>query len=189
MGIWLLLSGIVGAVASFLLLYERIQLWADPTHSTACDVNPWVSCGAVMESWQAATFGFPNIFIGVVAFPLLILSALVILAAGKKLQHSRVWWIGMQVGATFALGFTIWLWYSAVYQIGVLCPYCMIVWAAVIPFFFIVTARNIIHGVFSQKTSRKLKEIAQQWWWVMVVMAYLLVILSIILEFPYLLSW
>src|SRR5699024_8182069 len=57
--IWLVVTGLVGAVASFLLLYERVQLWNDPEHVSACDVNPWVSCGEVMGSWQAATFGFP----------------------------------------------------------------------------------------------------------------------------------
>ncbi|WP_223881344.1 vitamin K epoxide reductase family protein [Nesterenkonia ebinurensis] len=176
---WLLVTGAVGAVASFLLLYERVQLWNNAEHVTACDVNPWVSCGAVMESWQAATFGFPNIFIGVVAFPLLIGVAVSLLAAGGR---APAWYyLGLQAGAVFAMGFITWLWYSAVFSIGVLCPYCMIVWTAVIPFFVVTTARNIVHGVLP--ASAALKRAARDWWWVAIVVIYLLVFASILLNF------
>lgn len=175
--LWLLITGAVGAVASFLLLYERVQLWNNTDHVTACDVNPWVSCGAVMESWQAATFGFPNIFIGVVAFPLLI-GVAVSLWAGRM---PGWYYLGLQAGAVFAFGFITWLWYSAVFSIGVLCPYCMIVWAAVIPFFVVTTARNIVHGVIP--ASAGLKRAARDWWWVAIVVIYLLVFASILLNF------
>ncbi|GAA1806057.1 vitamin K epoxide reductase family protein [Nesterenkonia flava] len=178
--LWLLITGIVGAAASFLLLYERVQLWMNPDHITACDVNPWVSCGEVMGSWQAATFGFPNIFIGVVAFPVLIAATLSMAAAGRM---PRWYYLGLQAGAVFAMGFITWLWYSAVFSIGVLCPYCMVVWAAVIPFFVVTTARNIIHGVLP--ASAAVRRVAADWWWVAVVVLYLLVILSIVLKFPH----
>ena len=177
--LWLLVTAAVGAAASFLLLYERVQLWNDTEHVTACDVNPWVSCGAVMESWQAATFGFPNIFIGVVAFPLLIAVAVSLLAAGGRMP--AWYYLGLQAGVVFAMGFITWLWYSAVYSIGVLCPYCMIVWAAVIPLFVVTTARNIVHGVIPAPPG--LKRVARDWWWVAIVVIYLLVFASILLNF------
>ncbi|WP_120004881.1 vitamin K epoxide reductase family protein [Nesterenkonia muleiensis] len=177
--IWLLVTGAVGALASFLLLYERVRLWNDPQHVTACDLNPWVSCGEVMQSWQSATFGFPNIFIGVVAFPLLIGVAVSLLATGGRMP--RWYYHGLQAGAVFAFGFIIWLWYSAVYTIGVLCPYCMIVWAAVIPLFVVTTARNIVHGVIP--ASAGVKRVARDWWWVVVAVLYLLVFTSILLNF------
>ncbi|GAA4926121.1 vitamin K epoxide reductase family protein [Nesterenkonia rhizosphaerae] len=179
-GLWLLITGLVGAVASFLLLHERVQLWQDPNHTTACDINPWVSCGQVMGSWQASTFGFPNIFIGVVGFPVLVAVAVSILAAAR---FPRWYWLGLQAGAIFAFGFCIWLWANAVYVIGVLCPYCMVVWAAVIPFFVATTARNIIHGVIP--ASAGVKRIASEWWWVAVVVIYLLVFASILVQFSY----
>lgn len=177
--IWLLATGAVGTLASFLLLYERVQLWNDPNHVTACDVNPWVSCGQVMQAWQASTFGFPNIFIGVVAFPLLIAVAVSLLASGGRMP--RWYYAGLQAGAVFAFGFCVWLWVSAVYVIGVLCPYCMIVWSAVIPFFVVTTARNMVHGVIP--ASAGMKKIAADWWWVAVLVIYLLVFASILLNF------
>lgn len=177
--LWLLGTALVGAFASFLLLYERVKLWNNPDHVTSCDVNPWVSCGEVMQSWQAATFGFPNIFIGVVAFPLLIAVAVSLLAAGGRMP--TWYYYGLQAGALFAFGFITWLWYSAVYDIGVLCPYCMIVWAAVIPFFVVTTARNIVHGVIP--ASEGLKKVARDWWWVVVVVLYLVVFTTILFQF------
>ena len=183
MGMWMLITGLIGAVASFLLLYERIQLWRDADHSTACDINPWVSCGQVMESWQASTFGFPNIFVGVVGFPL-VMAIGVGLSGGVR--HPRWYWHGLQAGVLFALGFCVWLWSQAVYVIDALCPYCMVVWAAVIPLAVVVTARNIIHGVLP--SSEGLRRFAADWWWVVMVLLYLLVVVSIVLQFPQALS-
>lgn len=184
MGLWLLFTGLIGALASFLLLYERILLWQDADHSTACDISPWVSCGQVMESWQASTFGFPNIFIGVVGFPLVVAIGVGLLGS---VQHPRWYWGGLQVGVLFAFGFCVWLWSQAVYVLGTLCPYCMIVWAAVIPLTVVVTARNIIHGVLP--SSKTLRHLAAGWWWVVMVLLYLLVVVSIVLEFPQAMSF
>lgn len=179
MGLWLTVTGLVGALASFLLLYERIQLWQDPSHSTSCDVSPWVSCGVVMESWQASTFGFPNIFIGVVAFPIIVAAGIGLLGG---VRVPRWYWGGLQAGVIFALGFCIWLWSQAVYSIGALCPYCMIVWAAVIPMAVVVTARNIVHGVLPAGPG--LRRAAREWWWVAVLLLFLAVTASIVLQFP-----
>lgn len=183
-GLWLLITGALGALATMLLLYERVQIWQDPDHVTACDVNPWVSCGAVMESWQAATFGFPNIFIGVVGFPL-ILAIAVSLLGGIRLPRS--YWGGLQVGVLFAFGFCVWLWSQAVYAIAALCPYCMLVWAAVIPMTAVVTARNVEHGVLPVPGG--LRRVLADWWWVAMVLLYLLVVVSIIVELPQALSF
>ncbi len=82
----------------------------------------------------------------------------------------------------FALGFCIWLWSQAVYSIGALCPYCMIVWAAVIPMAVVVTARNIVHGVLPAGPG--LRRAAREWWWVAVLLLFLAVTASIVLQFP-----
>lgn len=179
MGLWVLLTGAIGVIGSFMLLYERVLLWQNPDHVTACDVNPWVSCGEVMQSWQAATFGFPNIFLGVVGFPLVLLAGATILS-GARLP--RVWWWGLQAAVTFAAGFCVWLWFSAVYVIGVLCLYCMVVWAGTIPLFVGVTAANSVQGRLPGP--RGLRRLTAEWWWVVVVLIYLFVLASIVLEKP-----
>lgn len=181
--LWMLITGIIGSMGSYLLMYERVLLWQNPDHITACNLNIWISCGEVMQSWQASTFGFPNIFIGIVGFPLVIFAALTVFTAGRRIADSRAWWLVMQAGATFAFAMTLWLWYSAVYMIGVLCPYCMIVWVGAVFLFFSVTARNITHGAFGT-VSASVRTIASQWWWVAALLVLLGFILSILLQFP-----
>ena len=41
---WLLvITGIVGWLASGALVLEKLEVLKDPNHVTACDINPWVS--------------------------------------------------------------------------------------------------------------------------------------------------
>jgi len=49
----------------------------------------------------------------------------------------------LQVGVTFGVLFVHWLMFQSLYEIGALCPYCMVVWAVMIPIFWYTTLRNI----------------------------------------------
>ncbi|MGJ9426878.1 vitamin K epoxide reductase family protein, partial [Nesterenkonia halotolerans] len=42
-GLVLLVTGVIGWLASGVLVLERLRLYEDPDHVTSCDVNPWVS--------------------------------------------------------------------------------------------------------------------------------------------------
>lgn len=179
MAVWLLVLSVIGSIASGLLMYERVALWADSDHTTACDLNPWVSCGQVMETWQASTFGFPNILIGIVLFPALAILALTLLL--NKDFEQKVWYF-IEAGTTFAFLFVVWLYISAVFVINVLCPYCMIVWAAVIPLSTLVFTRN---RLAEQRWSPKTKQLIRSWWWTVMILLFLVVVGTIIVQFPY----
>ena len=62
-------------------------------------------------------------------------------------RFARWYWLGLQAGVTLGFAFVVWLWSQALYAIHILCPFCMVVWAAMIPLFVWVTVRNITHGV------------------------------------------
>ena len=48
---WLLLiTGVIGWLASGTLVLEKLEVLKDPNHVTVCDVNPWISCGQVMQT-------------------------------------------------------------------------------------------------------------------------------------------
>jgi uncharacterized membrane protein len=64
----LIITGIVGWIASFGLTLERLHVMANPAATTACDISPFISCKSVMLSEQAALFGFPNPLIGIAAY-------------------------------------------------------------------------------------------------------------------------
>jgi uncharacterized membrane protein len=142
-GLVLLLGGLVGLAAAFDLTYERIASLIDPGHAISCDFNPVLSCGTVMNTWQASVFGFPNPMIGLVCFPLVIFMGVLMLA---KVRLPR--WIPLvfNVGVLGGFAFVTWLIYQSVYQIGVLCPWCMAVWTVVLPIFWFTTVRNLRTG-------------------------------------------
>jgi uncharacterized membrane protein len=52
-------------------------------------------------------------------------------------------WTGLQLGCLFGIGFVTWLQYQSIYELELLCPYCMVVWAVMIPLFVYVTACSL----------------------------------------------
>ncbi len=110
---WLLvITGIVGWLASGILVLEKLEVLKDPNHTTVCDVNPWISCGQVMQTPQSSVFGFPNMFIGIVAFAVIITVGMALLSGAR---FSRWYWLGLQTGVTLGFAFVVWLWFQALY--------------------------------------------------------------------------
>lgn len=138
---WLLLvGGLVGLVAAFVLTVERFALAADSSYIPTCSINPVLSCGSVMTTLQASVFGFPNPLLGIAGFAVVAATGAALLAGGRLAQW---YWLGLQVGATAGVVFMHWLIVQSLYRIGALCPYCMAVWAVTVPIFWYVTLRNL----------------------------------------------
>lgn len=138
---WLLvIGGFIGLICSFIIMFEKLELLNNPAYTPSCDLNPVISCGSVMASDQSNAFGFPNPIIGLISFPILITTGMVLLAGA---QLKRWYWMGLELGTIFGLGFVHWLFYQSVYTIGALCPYCIVVWAVTITTFWYVTLYNI----------------------------------------------
>ena len=137
---WLLLvCGLLGLVASFVLAVEKYALLADPAYVPTCSLNPVLSCGSIMASTQAEAFGFPNPLLGIAGFAVVTTTGAAALAGARL---AGWYWAGLQLGATAGVVFVHWLIFSSLYRIGALCPYCMVVWAVTIPVFWYVTLRN-----------------------------------------------
>ena len=139
----LAIGGAIGFIAALVLILERIQLFRDPNYVPSCSFNPVLSCGSVMETWQAQAFGFSNPLIGVAAFPVVATVGIVLLT---RATLPRWFWLGLQGGALFGVGFVTWLAYQSIYNIEALCPYCMVVWAVMIPIFVYLTTHNVQAG-------------------------------------------
>lgn len=140
LGILLLLGGIVGLLAAAVLLVEKIELIRNPDYIPTCTINPVLSCGSVMDTPQAEAFGIPNPILGIVGFTAVTAIGAAMLAGAR---FAGWFWILVQAGVTFGVVFVHWLIYQSLYVIGALCPYCMIVWAAMIPIFWHITISNL----------------------------------------------
>lgn len=136
----LIVGGLIGLLAASVLTIEKIALIRDPSFQPSCNMSPILSCGSVMKTPQAEVFGFPNSLIGVAGFSIVTTVGMA-LAAGAVFK--RWFWLGLQAGVSFGMAFVFWLQFQSIYRIGVLCPYCMVVWSVTIPLFWYVTLYNI----------------------------------------------
>lgn len=120
----MLVFGVIGLITSFVLSVEEIHLLLNPDATLSCTINLVLNCSVVMQTWQAQVFGFPNMFIGLMGFPLVIMIALLGLS---RVAFPRWFAIGMELGILFWTLFAYWLFFSSVYVIQVLCPWCLVV--------------------------------------------------------------
>lgn len=140
LGVLLVVCGAIALVAAFVLLVEKIELLVDPNYVPSCSINPVLSCGSIMKTWQAEAFGFPNPMIGIAGFAVVVTTGAVLVG---RAVLPRWYWMGLQCGVTFGVLFIHWLIFQSLYRIDALCPYCMVVWASMIPIFWYTTLRNL----------------------------------------------
>ncbi len=136
----LIFGGSLGLISALVIMLEKLALLKDAAYTPACDLNPVVSCGSVMASDQSNAFGFPNPIIGLFAFGVIITVGMALLAGAR---FKRWFWVGLQLGALFGIGFVHWLFFQSVYRINALCPYCMVVWVVTITVFWYVLLYNL----------------------------------------------
>src|SRR4051812_29969576 len=75
----LIIAGIVGVIAAYVITADKIELLKNPNFKPSCSLNPVLSCGSVMQSAQAHVFGFDNPFIGLIGYPILVVTGVVLL--------------------------------------------------------------------------------------------------------------
>lgn len=168
------MAGIAGWYAAFDLTLEKIQTLINPDYVPTCNISPLVTCGPNMASWQGSIFGFPNPVIGVAAFVAPIVVGVAILAGAR---FARWFWVLFNLGFVAGIVFVAWLMTQSIFVLGTLCPYCMLVWAVVIPMFWYVTAFNLKEGHFGNgRSSREIAALLYPWVWVLVLLSYLVIV-------------
>ncbi len=148
LSIFLIVTGALGWWAAFSLTLDKFAILADPEAALDCNFSVLVQCGANLNSWQGAVFGFPNPLIGLGGFVAPIAVGVALLAGAR---FANWFWIAFNIGIAGALAFVIWLISQSVYVLGTLCPWCMLVWLVTIPLFWVVTLRNAGAGVFGRR--------------------------------------
>ena len=120
----MLAFGVFGLIASFTLAVEEFHLLKNPDAALSCSFNLVLNCSTVMQTWQATVFGFPNMFIGLMAYPMVIMIAILGLS---NAQLPRWFKRGMLIGYTLGAVLAYWLFFQSLYVIQVLCPWCLVV--------------------------------------------------------------
>lgn len=176
-GLVLLLGGLIGWIASLELQVGKEFLLANPGASLSCDVNPFISCGNVMMTWQSSALGIPNMAIGLAGFALM--GAIGALMLSRTALPAWFRWARLG-GMTFAFGYVHFLAISTLFVIRALCPWCMVIWSVTAPMFFATLARTIESG--DLPVPAPLAAVLRRWV-VLTLLWYLLVIVVIALAF------
>jgi len=173
--VWVLIAGIVGLTASATLTIEKISMLKNPAYRPSCSINPVLSCGSVMVTPQASVLGFPNPLIGIAAFSVVVVTGVLAVA---KVELPRWYWIGLMAGTGLGALFVQWLVYQSLYEIGALCPYCMVVWSVTIPL-FVVSSAIALRSLAPNPVARAL----YTWRWSIVALWFTAVVLLILVRF------
>lgn len=142
---WLfLVSGLLGLFGSAALTLERFASLLDADHVASCSINAAIDCAPAMASWQGSLLGFPNPLLGLGAFPVVMMFGAVLLAG---LRPPRWMWISLAVGATLGMALVVFLVYTSLAVLVVLCPYCFLVWLVTWPVFWYSLVHLVADGV------------------------------------------
>lgn len=127
------IGGGFGLIAMTWQATERIHMLKDRGTLLSCNLNPVVDCGSVLSNPLAALFGFPNAFLGIVFFAILMTSGLLLLAGGEFVKWFKHFVFGVSVAL---IGFSIWFFSVSLYVINKICLFCAVGWIVSIPIFW-----------------------------------------------------
>lgn len=172
-GLVLLIGAVIGWIASLELQVGKEFLLSNPGGSLACDVNPFISCGNVMMTWQSSALGIPNMAIGLTGFAIMgAIGALMV--SGTQLPTWFRW--ARLGGMTFAFGYVHFLAISTIFVIAALCPWCMVIWTVTAPMFFATLARTIEGG--DLRPPEPLANLLRRW--VVLTLGWYLLVIAVI---------
>lgn len=145
LGLVLLLGGLVGLVGSAALAIERYLTLVNPSHQPSCSINALLTCSPAMDSPAGSLLGFPNPYLGLGAFPVVMtIGVLLLVVPGVALP--RWFWRAFLVVATAGMALIVFLVWTSVVELRALCPYCMVVWFSTLPVWWYVLVRNVADG-------------------------------------------
>lgn len=125
-----ILSG-VGLIASLLPSIERINMLKNPAIPLSCNLSPVIDCGIILNHPLSSLFGFPNTFIGMIVFSMLLALGIAALL-GANLKKT---WPLLLTLSSILLMFSFWFFGASLYVIGKVCFYCIFIWLASVPLF------------------------------------------------------
>lgn len=122
----MLIAAIMAFLAAFVLSVEKLEIVKNPNAVLSCSINTALNCASVMKTWQAEVFGFPNSYLGIAGFAIVVAVAM---GGLLRVRYSRAYLVTAQIFFGLGLIFSYWLFFESVYVIQILCPWCLIVTA------------------------------------------------------------
>lgn len=119
----MVIGGLMGAIASFMQLIEKIHILKNPSSNLICNINEVINCTNVLNAPQSSVFGFPNAMMSLVLFVLFFSIGLVGISGGNisKWLKNIIFFLSL-----FTLGFGSWFLWQSTFVIGSICLYCIV---------------------------------------------------------------
>jgi len=175
LAVWLILAGVVGWWAAFQLTLEKLHSLANPGDAASCDFSVLVQCTKNLDSAQGSVFGFPNPIIGLTCWVAPIVVGVAMLAGAR---FPRWFWGLFWLGFLFAFSLVCWLIFESIFELGTLCPWCMVTWLVTIPSFYAVTLHLLRNGAVT--SSERVTSVADRlmaWVPLMAILSYAVIAL------------
>ena len=167
---WVLIGGsLVGLVASIWQAAERIQMLKHPDLPLSCNLNPVIDCGTVLSNRWASLFGFPNAFIGIAIFAMLLMAGVLLTSGGKPSRFFSHFLFGVSV---VLILFALWFFGMSLYVIGKVCIFCLFIWTASVPIFW-YGLLDYLRTLGPKNWLRRLQVVGEQNHWLVLAAAYI----------------
>ncbi|MDB5159889.1 MAG: hypothetical protein JWO99_152 [Candidatus Saccharibacteria bacterium] len=179
----MLIGGIAALIAAFVLTLDKLKVLEDPNAVLSCSVNVVLNCSTVMQTWQSHVFGFPNMYLGLIAFPVMITVA--VLGLGR-VKLPRWFLIAANIGFFLAVLFAYWLFFQSVFAIQVLCPWCLVVTTSMTLVFSTMLHYNLKENTFkfAKKYNDRIQRFLEGGYHQMIVLSWIaLMVVLVFLKF------
>lgn len=123
------IAAIIGFLASFMQMIEKVTLLSNPQADLVCNINPIFSCTNILNAWQSSVFGFPNSLMCIAFFAIMLAVGLVGWTGGTISKNLRLVFQGI---ALFFIGFGFWYLWQSIFVVGSLCIFCIFCYSGVL---------------------------------------------------------
>jgi protein-disulfide isomerase/uncharacterized membrane protein len=137
-----LIIALFGLAVSGAAAYTHYRLLNDPTYLSFCDVSETVSCTQVYASRFGSFAGIPVAVFGALWFAFATLLIAAAMVGGPAVRESVPAYLF--AGSTLALAAVLYLGYASFVLLKLVCPLCLMTYAAVIGLFLISGAATSI---------------------------------------------
>ncbi|MDO4781244.1 MAG: vitamin K epoxide reductase family protein [Candidatus Saccharibacteria bacterium] len=144
----LLIGAVLGLLASFVLSVEAMILARDANAVLSCSLNAVINCATVASHWSATVFGVPNSFFGMMAMSVVVTIAVALVAG---VTFPRWFLCCTQVGLLAGCAAAVWMLYMSMVQIGVLCPWCLVLDVGMVMMLYGSTRYMVLQGLVTHR--------------------------------------
>ena len=147
---------VLALAASTYALYVHYRMLADPTYTSACNINETVSCEAVLTSQYGSVAGVPVAAGGAIWSALILLLAVFGMTPARSEKAEAVAGY-IFILSTIGLAGVLYLGYASFFILRQMCPICMTMYVSVIGLFVVSGAAASGLGALPARIGRDLK--------------------------------